>query len=229
VLRAQKAVQTLAKQATERGAKLVRGRAKPDGDTAALDDGTHLEGDRIVWSSGGWLSLLFPELVKLCVTRQELFFFAGGAAWRDAPAWVDYDRATYGTGDVDRLGVKVALDQEGPALDPDADLPPATAGTEQLMRGYAAGRFPALAHAPLTGSKCCRYELSADSHFIAAPHPEHAGVWIVGGGSGHGFKHGPAMAERIAAAWEGRTPLPPHFALGERAARASFRTAGSNV
>ncbi len=229
VLRAQEAVQALAAQATARGATLIRGRARPDGDTAVLDDGTTLEGDRIVWSCGSWLSGLFPGLVKLRVTRQELFFFDGGPAWGDAPGWVDYDRATYGTGDVDALGVKIAWDQEGPALDPDAELPATTPETEKLTRGYAADRFPALAEARLKGSKCCRYEISADSHFIAAPHPEHASVWIVGGGSGHGFKHGPAMAERLAAAWEGGTPLPPHFALGERAAGVSFRSAGSNL
>jgi sarcosine oxidase len=76
--------------------------------------------------------------------------------------------------------------------------------------------------------RTCRYELSPDSHFIVAPHPEQPSVWIVGGGSGHGFKHGPAMAERIAAAWDGGPPLPPRFALGERAPGSSLRTAGSN-
>jgi sarcosine oxidase len=229
VLRAQRAVQALAKQAEARGARIIRSRARPDADTALLEDGTVLEGDRVVWSCGGWLAALFPEHVKLRVTRQELFFFDGGAEWRNAPGWVDYDRATYGTGDLDALGVKVAWDAEGPPLDPDADLPRATAETEQLTRGYAADRFPALAQAPLVGSTCCRYEISADSHFIVAPHPEHPTVWIVGGGSGHGFKHGPAMGERLATAWDGGTPLPPHFALGARSKGASFRSAGSNL
>jgi glycine/D-amino acid oxidase-like deaminating enzyme len=229
VLRAQKAVQTLAKQAEARGARLVRSRARPDGDRVRLEDGSALEADRVVWSCGGWLAALFPEYVKLRVTQQELFFFDGGPAWRDTPGWVDYDRATYGTGDLDALGVKMAWDAEGPALDPDADLPKATAETEQLTRGYAAERFPALARARLVGSKCCRYEISADSHFIVAPHPEHPRTWVVGGGSGHGFKHGPAMAERLHAAWDGGTPLPPYFALGERSKAASLRSSGSNL
>ncbi|HWK27062.1 MAG TPA: FAD-dependent oxidoreductase [Solirubrobacter sp.] len=229
VLRAQRAVQALARAAAARGATLVHARATPDADAVCLDDGTTLEGDRIVWSSGCWLARLFPGLVNLRVTRQELFFFDGGPAWRDTPGWVDYDRATYGTADLDGLGVKIAWDQEGPAIEPDADLPPATPATEALTRGYAADRFPALAQARLTGSKCCRYEISPDSHFIAAPHPEHAAVWLVGGGSGHGFKHGPALAERLAAAWHDDAPLPPHFALGERQAGASFRSAGSNL
>src|SRR4051794_41524007 len=59
VLRAQQAVQTLARQAVERGATLVRGRARPDGGRVALEDEV-LEADRIVWSCGGWLGGLFP-------------------------------------------------------------------------------------------------------------------------------------------------------------------------
>jgi sarcosine oxidase len=228
VVRAQRAVETLAARAAAHGAQLVRARAHPDGERVALDDGRTLEGDRVVWSCGGWLARLFPEHVELRVTRQELFFLAGGPAWESAPGWVDYDRAFYGTGDVDALGVKLANDQEGPPLDPDAELPPASAEGEAAARAYAAERFPALTQAPLVGAKTCRYELSPDSRFIAAPHPEHERVWLVGGGSGHGFKHGPALAERLTAAWEGGAPLPAHFGLGERGYAASLRSAGSN-
>jgi glycine/D-amino acid oxidase-like deaminating enzyme len=227
VLRAQKAVRTLVEQAQARGAQLVQGHARPDG-TYAVVNGAGLEGDRVVWSSGAWLRQLFPDLVHLRVTLQELFFYDGGPAWRNSPAWVDYDRATYGTPDVDEGGVKIAWDHEGPPIEPDTDLPPATAETERLARGYVADRFPALAQAPLAGSRTCRYELTVDSHFIAAPHPEYPSVWLLGGGSGHGFKHGPAMAERLANAWDGNSTLPPHFALGARARGASFRSAGSN-
>jgi glycine/D-amino acid oxidase-like deaminating enzyme len=228
VLRAQTAVRTLARAARARGAELIRARATPQGASVALDDGRVLEGELVVWSCGGWLAGLFPGLVDLTVTQQELYFFEGGDGWRDAPGWVDYDRATYGTGDLDGLGVKTAWDEQGPPVDPDAPLPENTAEVERLTRGYLADRFPALAQARLTGKTTCRYELSPDSHFIAAPHPEHPSVWIVGGGSGHGFKHGPAMAERLAAAWDGGAPLPPHFALRERTRGSSFRTAGSN-
>ncbi len=182
----------------------------------------------MIWSCGGWLAGLFPGLVELRVTRQELHFFDGGPGWASVPAWIDYDGAVYGTGDLDALGVKVAWDAEGSPIDPDDDLPPATAEIERLTRGYTSRRFPALADAPLKGTKTCRYELSPDSQFIAGPHPEHASVWIVGGGSGHGFKHGPAMAERLVAAWHEGGELPAHFALGPRSYGTSFRSAGSN-
>ena len=107
-------------------------------------------------------------------------------------------------------------------------LPQSNPDNERWIRDYFARRFPALADAPLKSSTTCRYELSPDSHFIAARHPEHAGVWLLGGGSGHGFKHGPAMAERMAAALRGDESLPEHFRLGSRSAAHSMRTAGSN-
>jgi glycine/D-amino acid oxidase-like deaminating enzyme len=228
VLRAQKAIQTLAVEAYRHGARLVQGRAEPRGAAVAVNDDV-LEADAVVWACGGWLAQLFPGLASVTTTRQDLFFMDGGEAWTRAPGWVEYDGAVYGTGDLDDLGVKGAPDFEGPPLGPDDDLPvTAPPDNEGWIRDYFARRFPALADAPLKGSTSCRYELSADSHFIAAPHPEHPTVWLLGGGSGHGFKHGPAMAERMAAALRGDEPMPERYKLGEREAGHSMRTSGSN-
>jgi sarcosine oxidase len=229
VVRAQRAVQALARQAAAHGATVVRARATPERDRVRLDDGRTLEADVVVWACGSWLGPLFAEHVAIRSTRQELFFFDGGPAWRaaDVPAYVDFDHAIYGTRDIDDLGVKAAPDFDGPALDPDAELPPAGAAGEAIARGFLAERFPALARAPLKGSKCCRYELSPDAHFVAAPHPEHASVWLLGGGSGHGFKHAPALAEQVAAALAGTAPLPPHFGLSGRVTGGLLRTAGA--
>jgi glycine/D-amino acid oxidase-like deaminating enzyme len=226
VLRAQRAVRALARQAGAHGARILRGRARPEGAAALLEDSTRLEADVVVWACGAWLASLFEELVSLTVTVQELLFFDGGPAWRGRPAWVDYDGAMYGTADVDGLGVKAALDVEGPRLDPDAELPD-SARTETEVRGYLGTRFPALADSRLLGSRTCRYELTADTRFVAARHPDEPKVWLVGGGSGHGFKHGPALAERLAPAITGEARPPERFALGERARSASLRTAGS--
>jgi len=226
VLRAQRATQTLAAQAATHGARIVRGRAEPDGARVVVA-GERLEADAVVWACGGWLPHLFPGLASVTTTRQDLFFLDGGEPWTRAPGWVDYDGAVYGTGDLDDLGVKGAPDFEGPPLAPDADLPQVDPDNERWIREYCARRFPALADAPLKSSTTCRYELSPDSHFIAAPHPEHPTVWLLGGGSGHGFKHGPAMAERVAAALRGGDPLPERFKLGERAVARSMRTSGS--
>ena len=229
VLRAQRAVRALARQAQVHGARLLRGVARPAGAAARLDDGRVLEADVVVWACGAWLGRLFGEHVAIRSTRQELFFFDGGPAWA-APgvsAFVDFEQAIYGTRDIDGLGVKAAPDFDGPALDPDAALPPASAAGEAIARRFLGERFPALAQAPLRGSKCCRYELSPDAHFVAAPLPEQPSVWLLGGGSGHGFKHGPALAEQVAAALAGTAPLPAHFGLADRCGGSLLRTAGA--
>jgi glycine/D-amino acid oxidase-like deaminating enzyme len=231
VLRAQRAVRALARAAAAHGAELVGARAEPAGPTVRLAGGRTLEADVVVWACGVWLGPLFREHVAIRSTRQELFFFDGGPAWRadSVPAYVDYDGAIYGTRDIDGLGVKAAPDFDGPPLDPDAPLPPAGAAGEELARRFLATRFPALADAPLAGSKTCRYELSPDAHFVAAPLPGEPSVWLLGGGSGHGFKHGPALAERIAPALAGTAPAPERFALGDRGSVAGLRTGGATA
>jgi glycine/D-amino acid oxidase-like deaminating enzyme len=226
-IRAARATRALVAAAQAQGARLKRGRAIPHGRYVQLADGARLEAGVVIWACGGWLRGLFPGLVDLRVTRQELLFFDGNGAWEDAPCWVDYDLAAYGTGDIDGLGVKAAPDVEGPVLDPDAPLPPVSAEGEAAARDYLRRRFPALAGAALRSGRTCRYELTPDSHFIAGEHPAEPGVWIVGGGSGHGFKHGPAMAEHVAAVLAGRTEPEPRFALGDRAPGRKLRTAGS--
>jgi glycine/D-amino acid oxidase-like deaminating enzyme len=230
-IRAARAVQALARAAQAEGARVRRDRAVPADGGVRLSDGTRLEAPVVVWACGGWLRDLFPGLVTLRVTRQELVFLDGGPAWAEpsVPCWVDYDAAAYGTSDIDGLGVKVAVDVEGPPLDPDAELPPVSAEGEAAARDYARRRFPALADGPLAGAKTCRYELSPDSNFIVAPHPVEPGAWLVGGGSGHGFKHGPAVAEQLLGALRGTDELPDAFALGERQPGRSLRTAGSNA
>jgi glycine/D-amino acid oxidase-like deaminating enzyme len=74
-------------------------------------------------------------------------------------------------------------------------------------------RFPALADAPLLESRVCQYENSTDHNFILDRHPEAENVWIVGGGSGHGFKHGPVMGEMVADAVMGKKVPPAEMAV----------------
>jgi glycine/D-amino acid oxidase-like deaminating enzyme len=40
--------------------------------------------------------------------------------------------------------------------------------------------------------------MSVDEHFVIQKHPAWDNVWIVGGGSGHGYKHGPVVGEYVA-------------------------------
>jgi sarcosine oxidase len=47
-------------------------------------------------------------------------------------------------------------------------------------------------------SKVCQREDSIDEHFIVSQHPELSNVWLVGGGSGHGYKHGIMLGDYVA-------------------------------
>jgi sarcosine oxidase len=229
VLRARDATRTLVEQAVAAGASLVLAEARPAGDGVVLGNGRRLEADRVVWACGAWLPALFGALADLRITQQDVFYFGADAAWSTpgVPTWVDYDAAAYGVGDVDGRGVKVCSDREGPAFDVDGDRAPLPAH-ERRARELLAGRFPALATAPLVGTRVCQYELTADTHFLIAPHPDHGGrVWLLGGGSGHGFKHGPALAERVERWLSGEEPPDPRFGFGTRAADRALRTAGS--
>ena len=230
VLRARDATKTLAAQAVQAGATLAFAEARPDGAGVVLDDGRRLEAEHVVWACGAWMPALFGDVVDLRITQQDVFYFGASAAWRTptVPTWVDYDAAAYGVGDVDGRGVKVCSDREGPAgFDPDGDRVPVPEH-EHRAREILARHFPELAVAPLIGTRVCQYELTADTHFLIAPHPEHGErVWLLGGGSGHGFKHGPALAERVEAWLTGAEPPDRRFALGARVADRALRTAGS--
>ena len=83
-------------------------------------------------------------------------------------------------------------------------------------REFLRGRFPSLEAMDVVSTRVCQYTRTLDSEFIMAAHPDHTSAWIVGGGSGHGFKHGPAFGEYVADAVEGTVePLARH-GLGPR-------------
>jgi glycine/D-amino acid oxidase-like deaminating enzyme len=218
VLYARAATQLLAAEALRHGVRLDGVRADP---TAPP------EADVVVWACGAWLPSLFPGLVEVEVSRRDVFFFGGGPAWNGAPGFVEYDAGFYGHGDVGGLGVKVCPDFPAPLVEPDRlERVPTTALLEDARR-YAAARFPALADAPVLGARVCQYDLTADTHFLVDRHPEHPGWWLVGGGSGHGFKHGPTLGEYVADCVEGRREPEPFHALGTRTGDAGLRTGAS--
>jgi sarcosine oxidase len=228
VLRAADGVRALVARASRAGARLLRAETRPAGAAVALGEPTGerlVEADAVVWACGAWLAGLFPELVPLRVTFQQLVLFEAPVEW-NGPGWVDFDAAVYGHARVEPFGVKVGPDEDGPEVDPNERPLRATAETIDRARGYLAHRFPGLAGAPLASAPGCHYSLTPDGEFIFARHPEHEHVWLLGGGSGHGFKHGPALAEHVTAVLAGQTALEPRFALGERAPARGLRTAG---
>jgi sarcosine oxidase len=228
VLRAGDGVRALAARARERGLRFEHGEASPDGD-GVIVGGRRLEADHVVWACGAWLGRLFPELIQLRVTRQDIVLFDAPSAWMSpsTPAWLDFDASFYGHGLIEPHGVKVASDREGEPIDPDRRPTQASEAARAAARAYLAERFPALAGAPIRSAPVCHYSLTPDGSFVFARHPEHDRVWMLGGGSGHGYKHGPAIAELVAEVLAGRAEPELRFALGDRAPSKALRTAGS--
>lgn len=192
--------------------------------------GEEISAGAFIFACGPWLPMLFPKLLapRMRITRQDVFFFGaplGGAFhWSRMPAWLHHRPDFYGIPDIEARGFKMAHHEYGPTFDPDRDsrLPSETA--LQAARGYLARRFPALANAPLVEARVCQYENSLTGDFIIDRHPDYANVWICGGGSGHGFKHGPMVGEHAAQLVAGGA-TEPRFALaghGEALARVIY-------
>jgi glycine/D-amino acid oxidase-like deaminating enzyme len=107
----------------------------------------------------------------------------------------------------------VADDTRGEPFDPTTgDRLPSRRGLKEA-RAYVSRRFPALKGATLVEADVCQYENSPDGRFIIDRHPGADNVFIVGGGSGHGFKHGPAVGERVAAMVLSGQPPDSYFSL----------------
>lgn len=201
-----RAVQTVAK---ESGAPLVIARAEPP---RRQSDGRYLVADgvvaaHVVYACGPWLGKLFPDVLggRIVPTRQEIMHF--GSAPGDArfappalPVWADNNAGdiAYGLPDLENQGFKIAFDRHGPEVDPDSQDRRLTPAMVEQAREYLARRFPDLAAAPLIHGRVCQYENSSNGDFLIDRLPGHDNVWLVGGGSGHGFKHGPAVGELVA-------------------------------
>jgi glycine/D-amino acid oxidase-like deaminating enzyme len=174
-------------------------------DGISIDAGEVLKADLYVFAAGPWLGKVFPFLTSSIIpTRQEVFFFgtpAGETRFSEEhlPTWIDGGKNPFfGVPGNHWRGFKIADDTRGPVIDPSTMDREISHEKLSAARAYMKMRFPALSGAPLLESRVCQYENSTDHNFILDRHPEAENVWIVGGGSGHGFKHGPVMGEMLA-------------------------------
>lgn len=213
-LMARQAVGAVVEDAVANGVEYVR----------AFVDRAHknIDADVFVYACGPWLPKLFPELLgnRIFPTRQEVFFFAAPPMnMPNIPVWIDFTdpRGPYGFPDLENRGVKLAFDQHGEPFDPDTgDRTVSKEGVERA-REFIAERFLALRDAPLTETRVCQYENTSNGDFLIDRHPEFNNVWLVGGGSGHGFKHGPAVGEYVASQILNTAAAEPRFSLATKA------------
>jgi len=228
VLMARRAVRLLVQQTLKLGGVVRPDRIVPPTGSGTLDavttsEGDEIRGEQFVFACGPWLAGLFPDLLanRMTVTRQEVFFFGPRGGDRrfappQLPAWLDMGEAVYGIPDLQRRGVKFAFDRHGAPFDPDSDDRVLTDRALAEMRAFVAMRFPALAEAPLLEGRVCQYCCTSSNDFLISRHPSFTNVWLLGGGSGHGFKHGPSVAQHLVNHIALGRALDPRFSLATK-------------
>ena len=168
--------------------------------------GERIEASEFVLACGAWLGKIFPDVLdtRIFPSRQEVFFFgvpAGDTRFAPPalPTWLFQEDQIYGMPDLESRGLKIAVDRHGERVDPDTQSRLASAEGAEEARRFVEQRFPALRGAPIVEMRVCQYENTWNGDFLIDRHPNMENVWFVGGGSGHGFKHGPAVGEYVTA------------------------------
>jgi len=230
-LMARRAVLTLVDEFVRSGGTYLQSSALPPAVSATnlehlqLSSGERVRADSFVFAAGSWLPKLFPDVIgeRILPTRQEIFFFApppGDPRFlpQTMPCWADFNEGDmfYGLPDIESRGVKFAHDIHGPIVDPDTqDRRPSQAGLAEIVE-YRDRRFPLLKGAPLTEARVCQYENSSNGDFLIDFHPQLENVLLVGGGSGHGFKHGPEIGRYAAGRLFRSVEEEPRFSLATK-------------
>ena len=228
VLMARRAVATVVEAAFRIGVEYRCAHVVDPRETGAVKQittkqGEHIDAGQFVFACGAWLSKIFPDVLgaRIFPSRQEVFFFgipAGEIRFAPpaVPAWLFQEDLVYGMPDIESRGLKIAFDEHGERVDPDTQSRIVSAEMTKAVREYVARRFPALRDAPIVETRVCQYENTSSGDFLIDRHPEMENVWFVGGGSGHGFKHGPAVGEYVASQLLDGAPAEPRFSLATK-------------
>lgn len=204
---ARKAIQMVVKEFEKEGGKLIIAHGKPiisKGKVEGIDIGKNrvLKAAQYVFACGPWLPKLFPELLlpKLQVQRRDVLFVGTPAgdnrfSYPNMPEWGITGSGYYGFADIQGRGFKVAPYPDHNPLDPDRDERIVNPYQAKRAHDFVAKRFPDLKDQPIIESRVCQVTNSTDMNFIVDHIPGTQNAWIIGGGSGHGFKHGPSVGE----------------------------------
>jgi sarcosine oxidase len=228
VLMARRAVAAVVEDAMRgtveyRASQIAEPRAAGPISSVMMTSGERIEAEHFVFACGAWLGKLFPEILggRIFPSRQEVFFFgvpAGDSRFAppSLPTWLFQEDEIYGMPDLESRGLKIAVDRHGERVDPDTQSRLASVAGADEARRFVEQRFPALRGAPIVETRVCQYENTWNGDFLIDRHPEMENVWFVGGGSGHGFKHGPAVGEYVAARILEGAEGEPRFSLATK-------------
>jgi sarcosine oxidase len=193
-------------------------------DSVPTNSGARIAAGQFVFACGAWLWKIFPDLLgpRIFPSRQEVFFFGvppGDTRFAPPlmPTWLIQRDEIYGMPDLESRGFKMAFDNHGERVDPDTQSRVVSEESAERAHKYVEKRFAALRDAPIVETRVCQYENTSNGDFLIDRHPELDNVWFAGGGSGHGFKHGPAVGEYVAQQMLDDGPAEPRFSLATKA------------
>lgn len=225
-LMARRAVEeTVARFVANGGAHVLAHATPSESGHSVLLDGVPADAEAVVWACGPWLPKVFPDVLgeRIFVTRQEVAFIAppdGDESFEAShlPGWADFNNGDlyYGFPNLEGRGFKIARDTHGVEFDPDTGDRRMSGEGMALLRSFAARRFPSLARRPFTEFRVCQYENSSNGDFLIDRHPALPGVFLLGGGSGHGFKHGPEVGRMMAELVVNGVTPDPRFSLATK-------------
>jgi monomeric sarcosine oxidase len=225
VLMARRAVAATVAEAARLGVEYRLAQVNTLQEAAAIShittgDGESIAAGEFVFACGAWLGKTFPEVLgdRIFPTRQIVFYFgarAGDERFSSPalPTFLFKTDESYGMPNLESRGLKIGLDQHGEPVDPDTQSRIVTQSEIEQIRKYVGWRFPALKDAPIVETRVCQYENTSSGDFLIDRHPEMSNLWLVGGGSGHGFKHGPAVGEYVAGQVLDSSKAEPRFSL----------------
>jgi sarcosine oxidase len=230
LLLARAAVQALVKDLAASGvdyAQLAVETPRGDGKLTEIQTGSgeSIAAGTFVFCCGPWLPKIFPGLLsdRIFPTRQEVFFLGTPSGTADfcppnMPVWLHrtHPGLPYALPDIEGRGFKIAFDTHGERFDPDTGMRVVAQSSIDHLREYLRQYIPALENAPVVETRVCQYENTWNGDFLVDRHPDFENVWIAGGGSGHGFKHGPALGEYLSARILQDAPAEPRFLLAAK-------------
>ncbi|MCB1276464.1 FAD-dependent oxidoreductase [Prosthecobacter sp.] len=210
----------LAAEARMAGVEIIEEAAAPrplfDGDRCTgivCSDGTRWNADHVLVTAGAWTPTLLPHLQNVMwPTAQTVFHFKP-----DHPEAFTAPKFPVWGADIGRTGwygfpanadglVKVA--NHGPGRRVNAnDQRTLPVGEEERYRAFLRETFPSLADAAVAATRVCLYCDTFDGSFWIDHDPDHSGLIVAAGDSGHAFKFTPVMGRIIADVVE-RKPNP---------------------
>ena len=190
-----------------------------------FSDGTSIEADVVVLAVNGWLTDVLPQFPRLEITEQVMHYLLPNSAvaaefepgsmpfcsWASNGIWVFPAR---------NGAVKIGDNYPSRMLrHPNERHMPEGSYRERVL-DLAIEQMPDLRDATLVQERVCFYDYSADGDFILDQWDDNCRLIVACGFSGHGFKFGPLVGQRLAQfALTGRRPadLAP-FALARLSA-----------